>query len=85
MKPSIKNCGKTAADGDLITVDSLQEVAKYLAYNLLTYLFTYLQNGFWFGFMNRMSLRRHCVTVIGVEMKDNDPGNQKAGELRGLT
>jgi len=28
LKPSIENCGQTAADGDMVTIDSLQEVVS---------------------------------------------------------
>jgi len=30
LKHSIKNCGQTAADGNMVTIDSLQEVASAL-------------------------------------------------------
>jgi len=30
LKPSIENCGQTAADGHMVTIDSLQEVASVL-------------------------------------------------------
>jgi len=31
LKLSIKNCGQIAADGDMVTIDSLQEVASALS------------------------------------------------------
>jgi len=31
LKHSIENCGQTAADGDMVTIDSLQEVASALS------------------------------------------------------
>ena len=31
MKHSIENCGQAAADGDMVTTDSLQEVASALS------------------------------------------------------
>ena len=31
LKLSIENCGKTAADGDMVTIDSLSEVASALS------------------------------------------------------
>jgi len=31
LKLFIRNCGETAADGDMVTIDSLQEVASALS------------------------------------------------------
>jgi len=31
LKLSVKNCGQTAADGDMVTIDSLYEVASALS------------------------------------------------------
>jgi len=36
LKQSIENCGQTAADGDMVTVDSLQEVASDLSDGIIT-------------------------------------------------
>jgi len=35
LKLSIKNCGETAADGDMVTIDSLKEVASALSYSTI--------------------------------------------------
>jgi len=35
LKFSIKNCGQTTADGDMVTIDNLYEVASALSNNTI--------------------------------------------------